>query len=152
MTVSFPEIATASSKVETFKAQLRIHLSEGLAEIARRDPADLALAPLNAVLARHDATMKCQFDAFMEYVTEAENQGIEAFALYRWTKDTVEDPVKRKKHLEVFALYVRGREIYPKEDADALESDLSALVDGIQIKHLAKYDTNPANNPQPPVH
>ncbi len=95
--------------------------------------------------------MKCQFDAFMEYVTEAEKQGIEAFPLYRWTKDTVEDPVKRKKHLEVFALCVNGKEIYPKHDADALESDLSALVDGVLIKHLAKYDTNPANNPQPPT-
>ena len=137
--------------METFKAHLRIHLSEGLAEIARRNPADLTLAPLNAILARHGATMKCQFDAFMEYVTEAETQGIEAFPLYRWTKDTVEDPVKRKKHLEVFALYVNGNEIYPKDDADALESDLSALVDGVLIKHLAKYDTNPANNPQPPA-
>ena len=137
--------------METFKAQLRIHLSEGLAEIARRNPADLTLAPLNAILARHGATMKCQFDAFMEYVTEAETQGIEAFPLYRWTKDTVEDPVKRKKYLEVFALYVNGNEIYPKDDADALESDLSALVDGVLIKHLAKYDTNPANNPQPPA-
>jgi hypothetical protein len=137
--------------VETFKAQLRIHLSEGLAEIARRNPADLTLAPLNTILARHGATMKCQFDAFTEYVTEAETQGIEAFPLYHWTKDTVEDPVKRKKHLEVFALYVNGKEIYPKDDADALESDLSALVDGVLIKHLAKYDTNPANNPQPPA-
>jgi hypothetical protein len=137
--------------METFKAQLRIHFSEGLADIARRDPANSALAPLNAVLARHGATLKCQFDAFMEYVAEAEQQGIEAFPLYRWTKDTVDDPVKRKKHLEVFAVYIGGMEIYPKEDADALETDLSPLIDGEHIRRLAKYDTNPANNPQPPA-
>jgi hypothetical protein len=140
-----------STTVETFKAQLRIHFSEGLAQIARRDPADLTLAPLNAVLARHGATMKCQFDAFMEYVMEAETQGVEAFALYRWTKDTVENPVKRKKHLAVFAIHVGGEEIYPKEAADALEADLTPLVDGVQFKRLAKYDTHPANNPQPPA-
>lgn len=137
--------------MEAFKAQLRMHFSEGLAEIARRDPADLALAPINAVLARHDAAMKCQFDAFVEYVVEAETQGVEAFALYRWTRDTVEDPVKRKKHLEVFTLHVGGEEVYPKEAADALEADLKPLVDGVQFKRLAKYDTDPANNPQPPA-
>ena len=34
--------------------------------------------------------------------------------------------------------------------ADALEYDLSSSVDGALIKRIAKYDTNPANNPQPP--
>jgi hypothetical protein len=42
-------------------------------------------------------------------------------------------------------------EVYPKKVADALEYDLSSSVDPTLIKRISKYDTNPANNPQPPV-
>ena len=34
--------------------------------------------------------------------------------------------------------------------ADALEAELEPLVGGNVIVKLHKYDTNPANNPQPP--
>jgi hypothetical protein len=45
---------------------------------------------------------------------------------------------------------VDGQEVYAKEIADALERDLQPLADGGLITRLTKYDTNPANNPQPP--
>ena len=70
--------------------------------------------------------------------------------LYAWTKATIEDPVKKAKHLKSFALYVKGREVYTKEEADALEADLQSLVGGRGIERLSKHDTNPAHNPQPP--
>jgi hypothetical protein len=58
---------------------------------------------------------------------------------------------ERAKYIEVFSLYVEGAEVYSKEIADALESDLQPLVDCGLIRRMSKHDTNPANNPQPPA-
>jgi hypothetical protein len=95
--------------------------------------------------------MKCQYDAFMDYVIEAEKNGVEQYPLYRWTKATVDDPAKKAKYLESFTLYVGGDEVYAKEAADALEAELQPLVGGPLIKRITKHDTNPARNPQPPA-
>ena len=81
-----------------WRYQLRIYLRDELAEIARGDPANPALRPLPTILAKHNATMKCQFDAFADYIAEAERQGIGGYPLYEWTKATIEDPVKKKIH------------------------------------------------------
>ena len=51
--------------------QLRINLGEEFAELARRDPDDPVIEPLSDILSKHHATMKCQFDAFADYVAEA---------------------------------------------------------------------------------
>lgn len=131
--------------------QIRIDLSDDLARRARRDPADPALGPLVGVLAKHNAAMQSQYDAFAGYVAEAEQHGVDKYPLYRWTKATIEDPAKKAKYLKSFTLYVAGDEVYGKEQADALEADLHPLVDGEAITRLAKHDTNPANNPQPPA-
>ncbi len=96
------------------------------------------------------ATMKCQFDAFADYVAEAEKHGTEGYLLYEWTKATIEDPAKKAKYLKSFTLYVGGNEVYAKENADALESDLQPLVGGKMVTRMSRHDTNPANNPQPP--
>ena len=132
--------------------QVRINLGEEFAEVARNDPDNLAIKPLTDILTKHRATMKCQFDAFAEYVVEAEKRGTEHFPLYKWTKVTIEDPAKKEKHIKSFVLHVDGHEVYAKEIADALESDLQRLVDGKLITRLSKHDTNPANNPQVPAH
>jgi hypothetical protein len=129
--------------------QLRIYLGDELAEVARRGPHDRAIKPLADVLAKHRATMKCQYDAFADYVAEAEKSGTEDYPLYAWTKATIENPEKKAKYLKAFTLYVDGNEVYAKPLADALESDLQPLV-GKLITRLSKHDTNPANNPQPP--
>jgi hypothetical protein len=131
--------------------QVRFDLSDAAtAELARRDLGDPALAPLAAVLARHRAQMKCQFDAFAEYVAAAEEEGIDQYPLYAWTKATIEDPAKREKYLKSFTLYVEGREVYAQEIAAALAAELEPLARGGLIARLSTYDTNPANNPQPP--
>jgi hypothetical protein len=108
------------------------------------------LAPLFDVLDAHRAALKCQFDAFAEYVAAAEEQGIEDYPLYQWTKATIEDPAKKEKYLKSFTLYVDDREVYAKDIADALEADLQPLTTSGLITRISKYDTNPANNPQPP--
>jgi hypothetical protein len=135
---------------ERWQYQVRIDLAEDLAELARRDPDDPALAPLPDILHKHHATLKCQFDAFAEYVAEAERNGIERYPLYHWTKATIENPAKKSKYLRSFTLYVNGDEVYAKDKADALEADLQRLVGGL-VTRLTKHDTNPANNPQPPA-
>jgi hypothetical protein len=136
---------------DQWQYQVRIDLADELAEVARRDPDAPTLAPLPDILRRHDATMQSQFDAFAGYVAEAERHGVEKYPLYKWTKATIENPTKKAKYLKSFTLYVGGEEVYAKDKADALESDLRPLVGGGLVTRLAKHDTNPANNPQPPA-
>jgi hypothetical protein len=131
--------------------QLRIELADDLAEVARRDPDNPAIEPLGEILGKHHATMKCQLDAFADYVAEAERHGTEHYPLYDWTKATIDNPAKKKKYLKNFALYVEGNEVYAKEKADSLESDLRPIVGGELVKRMFRHDTNPANNPQPPA-
>ena len=134
---------------DQWQYQLRIYLADELAESARGDPAAPTLGPLPRLLEKHSATMRCQLDAFADYVAEAEAQGIDGYPLYAWTKATIEDPVKRAKHLRSFALHIKGEAVYPKQEADALEADLQPLVGGKLIERMSKHDTNPADNPQP---
>ena len=137
---------------EQWEYQVRINLSDEYAEIARSDLGNPAIKPIADILSKHHATLKSQFDAFAEYVSAAEAQGVEHFPLYKWTKVTIEDPVKKAKHLKSFTFYVEGKEVYAKEKADALEADLRPLLESGFIAKLSKHDTNPANNPQAPAH
>ncbi|BAN27330.1 hypothetical protein [Caballeronia insecticola] len=133
----------------TWQYQVRIKLAPEYAAMARQQTSNETLAALNAVLARHNAQLKCQYDAFADYVAQAERDGIEHYPLYRWTRETIENPAKKAKYLEAFTLYVNGEEVYEKALADALEADLHSLASAA-IVDIRKYDTNPANNPQPP--
>jgi len=135
---------------ETWNYQLRLTFDDAVAATARRDPADPALKPLADVLRRHDAVLKCQYDAFADYVAEAERHGAGDYPLYAWTKATIEDPAKKAKYLKAFTLHVGGDEVYAKAKADALEADLAPLVGGGIVQRMTRHDTNPANNPQPP--
>jgi hypothetical protein len=135
---------------EPWQYQIRVDVAEAHADTLRSRPDEPAVAALTAILARHNAKATCQYDAFAGYCAEAEREGIEQYALYDWTKATIEDPVKKAKYLKSFTLYVDGSQVYPKAQADALEAELQPLVGGGVIERLHKYDTNPANNPQPP--
>jgi len=131
--------------------QVRFDVGDSvMAESIRRGLRDSILAPLFDVLVDHRATPKCQFDAFAEYVAEAEQQGAERHPLYLWTKSTIADPAKKEKYLKSFTVYVDDQAIYAKEIADALEADLLPLAASGLIERVSKIDTNPANNPQPP--
>jgi hypothetical protein len=132
--------------------QVRFDLADAQrAEAMAHGQAEPALAPLVAVLARHRAVAKRQFDAFAEYVADAERRGVDRFPLYAWTKATIENPVKKEKYLKSFALHVEGGEVYDKAAADALEAELKPLAEAGLISRLKKYDTDPAHNPQPPA-
>jgi hypothetical protein len=77
--------------------QVRFDLNDpATAESARRDLRHPLLAPLTDILANHRAALKCQFDAFAEYVATAEEHGVENYPLYEWTKATIENPAKKK--------------------------------------------------------
>ncbi|MDB5410352.1 MAG: uncharacterized protein JWL84_5264 [Rhodospirillales bacterium] len=134
---------------DQWQYQIRIDLGD-LAEAARRDSHSAAVKPLADVLSVHHATIKCQFDAFSGYVAEAELNGTDSYPLYEWTNATIADPEKRLKYLRSFTVYVEGNQVYSKETADILEAALLPLV-GQLIVRLSKYDSNPANNPQPPA-
>src|SRR5690348_15700768 len=118
------------STMSAWKYQIRIYLGPDVAAAARRDPQDPMLGALPAILARHHATLKCQFDAFADYVAAAEREGVDRYPLYEWTKATIENPAKKAKYIESFTLHVEGEEVYAKEPAEALEADLQPLVDG----------------------
>jgi hypothetical protein len=135
---------------DEWQYQIRIYLDDEFAEAARRAIDSPAIKPLADILARHRATMKCQYDAFAGYVADAEKHGTEKYPLYAWTKATIEDPAKRAKYIKSFTIYVDGDEVYAKEKADALESDLRPLVGGALITRMSRHDTNPTNNPQVP--
>ncbi len=133
------------------RSRFRIYLPDELVEVARNEPDNPALKPLADILARHHATMLCQFDAFASYVAEAERQGVEGCPLYAWTKATIEDPAKKAKHLKSFALHVNGQEVYSKAEADALEADLQPLVGGKLIERPveARHQTRPTTRSRP---
>ena len=135
---------------DELKYQLRLTLNDKLAQKARSNPADPSISSLTGILKRHDAALKCQFDAFADYVREAEVNGIENYPLYEWTKKTIEDPAKEAKYIKSFTLYVGGEEVYEKDKADALEAELKPLVHGPIVEQMFRYDTDPAHNPQPP--
>ncbi len=137
---------------DQWQYQIRINLADEFAEKVRSDSKNPALKPLMDILEKHGAALKCQYDAFADYCAEAEKHGTKDYPLYAWTKAMIENPVKKEKYTKSFTLYASGQEVYAKEIADALESDLQPLAGGALITKMSKHDTNPANNPQPPVH
>ncbi|SDR40956.1 hypothetical protein SAMN05443245_5641 [Paraburkholderia fungorum] len=131
--------------------QLRLTVSPELAEALRADATATIRPALQDILLRHNASLKCQFDAFADYVSEAERLGTEHYPLYQWTRETIENPEKKAKYLQSFTVYVNGAEVYEKSVTDALEEELLKLVAANGITRVSRFDTNPANNPQPPA-
>ncbi|MGF6721685.1 hypothetical protein P3T43_001032 [Paraburkholderia sp. GAS41] len=136
---------------DALQYQLRITVTAELAARLRGDSSSDAYAALGDVLRKHNASLKCQFDAFADYVSEAERLGSEHYPLYQWTRDTIGKPEKKARYLRSFALYVNGAEVYDKEIADPLQAELTALAGLAGIESVHKFDTNPANSPQPPA-
>ena len=141
---------TEANMEPALQFQLRITVSPEFADMLRADPTCASHSVLRDVLRRHDATLKCQFDAFADYVSEAERQGTENYPLYQWTRETIENPEKKAKYLQSFTVYVNGDEVYGKDVADNMENELLQLVREDGIQRVSRFDTNPANNPQPP--
>ena len=135
---------------ETWQFQVRITVVPELAAALRARGQCEERDLIEAVLREGNASLKCQFDAFAEYVEEAERVGRDRYPLYQWTKNTIANPEKKAKYLKSFTVYVRGDEVYDRETADWLHARLSALAGKAGIESVSRFDTNPANNPQPP--
>ncbi|MDE0644942.1 MAG: hypothetical protein OXH84_01720 [Gammaproteobacteria bacterium] len=140
-----------STDSDDWQYQIRIQITNtNLARQVANKVLIFATQPLFDILDDHNATAICQLTAFENYCDDCEAKGITGSALYKWTKATVSLPEKQAKYIKIFTIYVDGQEVYDKKIADELEAKLQTLVGDELVDKVSKYDTNPANNPQPP--
>ena len=105
---------------------------------------------IKSLARKHGTTLVCTYDAFVDYCREAESNSVEDYPLYAWTKQTIENPEKKQKHLKSFAFYRDDDQVYEKALAETICSELLPLADNGTIDEVKLIDSNPANNPQPP--
>ena len=129
--------------------QVRIDVTEDIAQEVRNKSYFKLNEYIDAILLKVDAELICQFDAFNNFVIECEKENNTNNALYKWTKDTIENNKKKKKYLKSFTVYVNGEQLYEKKTADYLESEIKKLNEK-KILKINKYNSDPKNNPQPP--
>ena len=129
--------------------QVRLDVTEDIAQEVRNKNYYKLSKYINAILRKVDAELICQFDAFNNFVIECEKENNTNNALYKWTKDTIENSLKKKKYLKSFTVYVNGEQLYKKKTADYLESEIKKLNEK-RILKISKYNSDPKNNPQPP--
>ena len=130
--------------------QVRIRVSENLSKSLRSGKYTDLAQKLGKISSDHGMSLVCTYDAFKGYCDEAEENGIDEYALYEWTKSTIENPEKKAKHLKSFAFYRGFEQIYEKELALSLEEKLKKLGKSADLLEIKVIDSNPANNPQPP--
>ena len=104
---------------------------------------------LISLLKIHDASLICQYDAFVKFVEECENKKETDNALYKWTKETIDDESKKTKYKNIFSVIVNNKQVYKEEKADSIIQEIEKL-NLITILSMDKLDTQPKNNPQPP--
>ena len=129
--------------------QVRIDVTEDIAQEVRNKSYFKLNEYIDAILLKVDAELICQFDAFNNFVIECEKENNTNNALYKWTKDTIKNSLKKKKYLKSFTVYVKGEQLYEKKIADYLESGIKKLNEK-KILKINKYNSDPKNNPQPP--
>ena len=130
--------------------QVRIKLSQDLADDLRSERNLDISKKINNIARKHQTRPVCTLDGFLDYVKEAEQNDIEEYPLYHWTKSVVDDPQKKIKHSKSFAFYFGDEQIYEKQRAQSLYNDLLELNDENKIEEIKIIDSNPRNNPQPP--
>ena len=129
--------------------QIRLDISEDISEEVRNKNYDKLNTSIKSILLKVSADLICQFDAFNNFVLECEKENNTNNALYKWTKDTLKNSVKKKKYLKSFTIYVNGEQLYEKKCADYLEHEIKKLREK-KILKVYKYNSDPKNNPQPP--
>ncbi len=129
--------------------QIRLDVTEDIAQEVRNKNYYKLNEYIDAILLKVNAELICQFDAFSNFVIECEKENNTNNALYKWTKDTIENNLKKKKYLKSFTVYVNGQQLYEKKIADFLESEIKKLNEK-RILKISKYNSDPKNNPQPP--
>ena len=129
--------------------QVRLDVTEDVAQEVRNKNYYKLNKYLEEILLKVNAELICQFDAFNNFVIECEKENNTNNALYKWTKDTIENNIKKIKYLKSFTIYVNGNQLYEKKTADYLESEIKKLNEK-KILKINKYNSDPKNNPQPP--
>ena len=129
--------------------QIRLDVTEDIAQEVRNKNYYKLNKKIDAILLKVDAELICQFDAFNNFVIECEKENNTNNPLYKWTKDTIENNIKKKKYLKSFTVYVNNAQLYEKKTADYLESEIKKLNEK-RILKISKYNSDPKNNPQPP--
>ena len=117
--------------------------------LRKNKPSGLA-RQIKSLARKHGTTIVCTYDAFVDYCREAESNSVEDYPLYAWTKQTIENPEKKQKHLKSFAFYRNNDQVYERALAETIYSELLPLADNGTIDEVKLIDSNPANNPQPP--
>ena len=77
--------------------QVRLDVTEDIAQEVRNKNYYKLNEYIDAILLKVDAELICQFDAFNNFVIECEKENKTNYALYKWTKDTIENNEKKKK-------------------------------------------------------
>ena len=129
--------------------QVRLDVTEDVAQEVRNKNYYKLNKYIEEILLKVNADLICQFDAFNNFVIECEKENNTNNALYKWTKDTIENNIKKIKYLKSFTIYVNGEQLYEKKTADYLESEIKKLNEK-KILKINKYNSDPKNNPQPP--
>ncbi|MDB4188496.1 hypothetical protein N9729_01995, partial [bacterium] len=83
--------------------QIRIKVSESISDDLRGMQKQNLSISIKKIADLHQMTIVCTYDAFKAYCDEAEQNGIDGYGLYHWTKATIDDPLKKLKHLRSFA-------------------------------------------------
>ena len=104
---------------------------------------------LTSMLEIHDASVICQYDAFVNFVKECESKDETDNPLYRWTKETIEDEIKKNKYKNIYSVIVNNQQVYKEEIADSIKQKIEEKKLKTIIS-MDKFDTQPKNNPQPP--
>ena len=104
---------------------------------------------LTSMLEIHDASLICQYDAFINFIKECESKDETDNPLYRWTKETIEDEIKKNKYKNIYSVIVNNQQVYKEEIADSIKQKIEEKKLKTIIS-MDKFDTQPKNNPQPP--
>jgi len=113
--------------------QVRLKLSQGLSDDLRKNQPSIRADELRKIASSHKMTLVCTFDAFQEYCNEAEQNGIQSYPLYEWTKAVIKDPIKQQKHTKSFAFYLGLEQVYEKNIAAAIQQEIETIKDNKDI-------------------
>ena len=109
--------------------QVRLKLSQGLSDDLRKNQRSIRADELRKIASSHNMNLVCTFDAFQEYCDEAEQNGIQSYPLYEWTKAVIKDPIKQQKHTKSFAFYLGLEQVYEKHVAAAIQLEIEEIKD-----------------------
>ena len=134
---------------EDWLYQIRIRVNDEMSSNLRKNKPSGLARQIKSLARKHGTTIVCTYDAFVDYCREAESNSVEDYPLYAWTKQTIENPEKKQKHLKSFAFYRNNDQVYERALAETIYSELLPLADNGTIDEVKLIDSNPANNPQP---